>query len=174
MNVEELVDRVTIHGRVALVLCIGEPFFNLLTKDPDYGTTQKAFSQAVRWLAGESVTGDAVSDLLHNEADEKVLAYDREARDPSTRNAYVYVQGTLCYVAWHIYNKTGEYPGELTAGLSEEAIFYLLDSARDVPTYDEAYAERAYNYILSNYRIEGEDELGKPIDLEDVRQHVRR
>ena len=81
MNVEELVDTVTIYGRAAFVLCIGEPFLELLTEDPGYATALQAFGEAKRWLAGEDVAGDTLSDLLHSAKDEGMLLYGSETRN---------------------------------------------------------------------------------------------
>lgn len=169
MNIEELVDTVTIYGRVAFVLCIGEPFLELLTADPGYTTTLHAFAEAARWLSGGDVAGDILSDLLHNTNDEGILVYASDVRSEAAERAYHYWGIAFGYVAWQMYEKTGESPSALLSDFSEDDFFLIVDCAHEVPTYNEAYVQKVYDYSLSNYRIEEGKELGTPIDLESIK-----
>ena len=71
-----------------------------------------------------------------------------------------------------MYEKAGESPSALLSDFSESDFFLSLDCARDVPTYDEAYVTRVYDYILSTYRIEEGNELGTPINLENIKAQL--
>jgi hypothetical protein len=173
MDVEAFVRTVTIYGRAAFLLCIGEQMLQSLVEEPGYPLAQQAFGEAVRWLASGKFVGDILSDQLLSESDEGILIYQQECEKENAVNAYICLEGVLAYVAWHSYTLSGELVGALVSDVTEYTVGDTLDLAKPVLTFDPKYTQEVYDHLTERYRILHGDEVGMPITFEDIRGQVR-
>jgi Immunity protein Imm6 len=173
LDIKEFARALKIRARVTFVLSVaGMLLPELVDEGPRYLSALKAYEKALRWQEKLDVAGDELVDFLMNEKDGGMFAYVEARKPKKTDPAWTALAVAVAYVAWHAYRRKKEPVPEGVDDVTEKTVQYLLDEASKAQSFDEHYVKKLYDYLRSNHPIENGDELGKPIDMEKLKQKV--
>ena len=173
MDLEGFAKTITVYARAAFVVCVGEQVVRSLVSDPGYSLAQHALGVAARWVAGGDFVGDSLSDLLMDANEDGILTFEQLCKNDEAAKAYLCLESVLAYVAWHSYRMSGKHVGSLVSEVSEATVSLVVSQAEIVETYDPQCTEQFYEYLLVHCQSDGSSQLGRPIDLEQLKQHAR-
>lgn len=130
--------------RAAFAVVLGHATVPALAFDPEgQRAARQALDDAARWVSGEHITPEALTDLLVDEAERGLSSYEGRCTDDAERRAWMPVQTALAYVAWRAWRATGRLPAATVCQVSEETLHLLDDQVQQVGTPHERLARLA-------------------------------
>jgi hypothetical protein len=166
--------RMTIRARVAFLFLVAESLLDEIKQDADgYSIAMRAVGAAASWLKERSkVSGDDFSNIHLDVADTGLAVLVDPVKPKLTDTVYIVFDAVVCYAAWHTYKLEGaNLPSGIDA-VTEEFVLWILEEAKKSRSFDSAYVDRAYAYMHVNFEIQEGNEIGEPIDLENLVQSL--
>jgi hypothetical protein len=115
--------------RIAFALAVGLRVLPLIPDTEGVAFARHAYADAVRWLSGEPVEAQTLTDHLMDDREEGLLLFEARCQDEACRRTWMPVQTALAYTAWHAWLAQGELPASLVSEVSEDTVDLLCQQA---------------------------------------------
>jgi hypothetical protein len=174
MNIEDFT-KITIRARAAFVLLIADSLMPELRHEGEgYIFALKAFEITASWINGKDVSGDELNDLLMNHHDQGIFAYVDNRKQRVSDRAYTVLGGAISYVAWHAYRTNKLMLPDGIQAVTEHFVQWLIDEASKSPSFGTHLATRIWFHLFEHFKIHDDDELGSPVNLNELKKIVNQ
>jgi hypothetical protein len=115
-------DRLPARPRVGLMLIRAQLALDSLRLSHDFPIAHSAFELARRWYDKDRISPTQIEDALAHEYNKGVVDCELAARSEPELSAWLVIEDTLLYTAFHATKEAGEHPSSLISNV-EENIF---------------------------------------------------